>query len=250
MGIVIDLQQKAMRTPSTAPGEGCGGSASGSEAALCRHSRWSADGNSAAAIEGRATPAYSTSSRAPPPVRQFGILSPGHAHETPVQTNKCPGFSLSFRYRPSGACGTRVAPTRAVQRPRPPVRATVSLQTSRPFKRQARVPKESARRAETGIRCAFGELFCYPGLSGTRLVRHVAQDWIRCGLSANRRRSSARRVRYTLASSIVDSRPRVNSNDTTHVCRSRSVHMLDGNRATAVHPQLSRTISCVLSKLG
>ncbi len=83
LGIVIDLQQKAMRAPSTAPGEGCGGSASGSEAALCLHSRWSADGNSAAAIEGRATPAYSTSSRAPPPVRQFGILSPGHAHETP-----------------------------------------------------------------------------------------------------------------------------------------------------------------------
>ena len=226
-----------MRTPSTAPGEGCGGSASGSEAALCRHSRWSADGNSAAAIEGRATPAYSTSSRAPPPVRQFGILSPGHCMR--------PRFSLSRLY----ALGA-VELGWPEQRPRPPVRATVSLQTSRPFKRQARVPKESARRAETGIRCAFGELFCYPGLSGTRLVRHVAQDWIRCGHSANRRRSSARRVRYTLASSIVDSRPRVNSNDTTHVCRSRSVHMLDGNRATAVHPQLSRTISCVLSKLG
>jgi hypothetical protein len=229
-----------MRTPSTAPGEGCGGSASGIEAALCRHSRWSADGNSAAAIEGRATPAYSTSSRAPPPLRQFGILSPGHAHET------------------------RCSPCRDCVRPRVPVElGWLRGPSSDPdlpgdcvapdepsVKRQARVPKESARRAETGIRCAFGELFCYPGLSGTRLVRHVAQDWIRCGHSANRRRSSARRVRYTLASSIVDSRPRVNSNDTTHVCRSRSVHMLDGNRATAVHPQLSRTISCVLSKLG
>jgi hypothetical protein len=177
--------------------------------------------------------------------RQFGSLESflPVMHETPLVPPVC---RFAIDCTPSGA----VELGWPEQRPRPPVRATVSLQTSRPFKRQARVPKESARRAETGIRCAFGELFCYPGVSGTRLVRHVAQDWIRCGLSANRRRSSARRVRYTLASSIVDSRPRVNSNDTTHVCRSRSVHMLDGNRATAVHPQLSRTISCVLSKLG
>ena len=68
--------------------------------------------------------------------RQFGSLNPfsRSLHETRFSAGfllTCKCFAIDCT--PSGACGTRVAPTRAVQRPRPPVRATVSLQTSRPL---------------------------------------------------------------------------------------------------------------------